>query len=180
MLVASAALSTPAVAQKRGAAWQLGLAATIGSGWQMEGADIGIVRPMGLGPFRFGSVALRIGAFQDEGSFVFGAEGFVAGLALAAQTGHLQFLSIGAENNPVAIGLDLTFEATGYLASDSPFPQGDAWVSLALLPGVRSIQTDSFGASFCVGPALFIGQETSVRTFLALRIEVPVGRSRGP
>ena len=178
MLVVAWALSTPASAQQRSASWVIGLAATVGSGWQMESADVGFVRPIGLGPLRFASLTARFGTFQDEGSLLFGARGFLAGLALATTTGPAQILSIGSDQNPVAIGLDLTFEATGYLANDSPFPQGDAWVSLAILPGIRSIQTDSFGASFMVGPTVFIGRETDVRAFVGLHLEIPV--ARGP
>ena len=179
MLVVGWALSTPAAAQQRSAAWMIGLAATVGSGWQMEGADIGFVRPIGMGPLRFASITGRFGTFQDEGSLLFGARGFLAGLALGATTGSVQILAVGSEQNPVAIALDLTFEATGYLANDPPdeFP-GGAWVALSVLPGVRSIQTDSFGASFVVGPTIFIGRETDVRAFIGLHVEIPV--SRGP
>jgi hypothetical protein len=177
MLVVTAALSTSAVAQQRGAAWMIGLSATLGSGWQMENADIGFTRPIAFGPLRHASISARLGAFQDEGGFLFGARGFVGGVALGTQTRPYQIFQVGSEDNPVGIGLDVTLEGAGYLASDSPFPQGDAWVSFAVLPGVRSIQTDSFGASIMVGPAVFIGQETTVRTFLAFHLEVPVGRA---
>lgn len=171
------ALSTSlAGQQQRGASWVAGLAVTVGTGWQFEGADIGMVRPIGLGPLRFASVTGRFGAFQDEGSFLFGSRGFVAGLALATQTGSVRLIDVGSEQNPISVALDLTLEATGYLASNSPFPQGGSWVGLAVLPGVRTIQTGSVGGSFMIGPAVFIGRETDVRAFLALRIEIPVAR----
>jgi hypothetical protein len=155
----------------------VGLAATVGSGWQFEGADFGLVRPIGLGPLRFASVAGRFGTFQDEGAFVFGSRGFVGGLALATQTGPMPVIEVGTEQNPISIALDLTLEATGYLASKSPFPQGPTWVGVAVLPGVRTIQTDSFGASLMLGPVVFMGRETDVRAFLSLRVEIPVARA---
>jgi hypothetical protein len=171
-----AALSTPLAAQQRPAAWMFGLAATVGSGWQLEGADIGIARPIGLGPLRFLTITGRFGTFQDEGGFLFGNRGFIAGLALGGQTGAARIIDVGTEQNPISIAFDVTFEATGYVASNSPFPQGGAWVSLAALPGFRTIQTDAFGVSFMVGPAVFIGRETDVRAFLAFRVEVPMAR----
>jgi hypothetical protein len=171
------ALSTPLAAQQRSAAWMFGLAATVGSGWQLEGADIGIVRPVGLGPLRFATLTGRFGTFQDEGGFLFGNRGFVAGLALGGQTSGVRIIDVGTEQNPISIAFDLTVEATGYLASNSPFPQGGAWLGLAVLPGFRTIQSESFGVSFMVGPALFIGRETDVRAFLAFRVEIPVARA---
>jgi hypothetical protein len=174
MLVTAAALSTPLVAQTRSPSWVLGLAATVGSGWQFEGADFGVVRPAKLGLMRYWSIAGRFGTFQDEGAFVFGSRGFVAGVALATQTGPLPIFEVGSEQNPIKIALDLTLETSGYLASNSPFPQGGHWLGLALLPGVRTVQTDAFGASFMIGPVLFIGKETDVRTFLGFRIEIPL------
>lgn len=179
MLILGGALSTPVAAQQRGPAWVFGVAATLGSGWQIEGADIGLSRPIGLGPLRFASVIGRFGTFQDEGGFLSGSRGFVAALALGIQTGHVPILEVGAEQNPIRIALDLTFEASGYLASNSPpgFP-GSSWLGLAVLPGIRTVTTDSFGASFMIGPTWFIGRESDVRGFLGFRVEFPV--ARGP
>ena len=47
MLVLAGCLSTPLAAQS---AWTLGLAATLGGGWQIEGADLGVVRRVRAGP----------------------------------------------------------------------------------------------------------------------------------
>ena len=176
MLVVAGALSTPVVAQERGPAWTLGLSATVGSGWQMENADIGTVRNIGLGPLRHLSITGRFGAFQDEGGLFFGARGFIAGLALGLTTKPWQIFTVGAENNPLGVALDLTFEGAGYLANESPFPQGDSWGSVSVLPGVRTVKTGDFGFSFVMGPTWFLGTETTLRTFLAFHIEVPIGR----
>lgn len=172
--MAFAALSTPALAQSREPAWIVGLSATVGNSWQFEGADFGIVRPIGFGPLRFASIAGRFGTFQDEGAFVFGSRGFVGAAVLATQTGSVSVFEVGTEQNPISIAVDLTLEASGYLASDSPFPQGSQWVGLAVLPGVRTLQSESFGLSLMVGPVWFIGHETDVRTFLGFRVEIPL------
>lgn len=178
MLVVTGALSTPALAQERGPAWMLGLSATVGSGWQMENADIGFSRLIGLGPLRHIMFTGRFGAFQDEGGLFFGARGFIAGLAVGLATKPWQVLTIGAENNPIGVGLDLTFEGAGYFAKDTPegFPPGNGFGSVAILPGVRSIKTGDFAFSLMVGPKVLLGgPEPDVRPFLAFHIEVPMG-----
>jgi hypothetical protein len=181
MLVVASALSTPLAAQAaRSPSWMFGLAATVGSSWQIEGADLGLVRPVAAGPVRYASIAGRLGTFQDEGAFVFGSRGFVAGLVLGAHTGAATIFEVGTEQNPIKVALDLTVETTGYLASSSPFPQGGAWLGVSILPGIRTIQTDAFGVSFVLGPTVFIGKETDVRTFLGFRIEIPTGPARAP
>jgi hypothetical protein len=156
----------------------VGIAATVGSGWQFEGADFGTVRPIGLGPIQYWSITGRFGSFQDEGAFVFGSRGFVAGLALAMHSGIVPIFEVGTEQNPTRIALDLTIETSGYLASNSPFPQGGHWLGVAVLPGIRTVTTDAFGGSFMIGPVLFIGRESDVRAFVGLRFEIPSGAPR--
>jgi hypothetical protein len=141
----------------------------------MENADIGFSRPIGLGPLRHVSLTGRFGAFQDEGGLFFGARGFIAGAALGLATKPWQVLTIGAENNPTGVGLDLTFEGAAYVSKDSPFPQGNQWGSVAVLLGVRSIRTRDFGFSLMAGPTMFLGGESDVRAFIVFHIEVPMG-----
>lgn len=173
--MAFAALSTPALAQSRQPSWIVGLAATVGNSWQFEGADVGYVRPIGFGPLRFASIAGRFGTFQDEGAFVFGSRGFVGAAVLATQTGPVPVFEVGTEQMPISIALDLTIEASGYVASDSPFPQGSQWLGLAVLPGVRTLQAEAFSMSLMVGPVWFMGRsKTDVRTFLGFRVEIPL------
>lgn len=181
MLVVTVALSTSLAAQKRNAAWMIGIAATVGSGWQFEGADIGVVRPVSLGPVRYWSITGRFGSFQDEGAFVFGSRGFVAGVALAMHSGVVPIFEVGTEQNPTRVAVDLTIETSGYIANNSPFPQGNHWLGVAILPGIRTVTTDAFGASLMIGPVAFIGHETDIRTFLGIRFEIPLGPGpRGP
>ena len=178
MLVVTGALSTPALAQERGPAWILGLSATVGSGWQMESAELGFSRLIGLGPLRHVMFTGRFGAFQDEGAQFWGGRGFIAGLAMGLATKPLQVLTIGAETDPMGVGLDLTFEGAGYLAKDTPegFPPGNGWGSVSILGGVRTIKTGGFAFSLSAGPKVLLGgPEPDVRAFLAFHIEVPMG-----
>lgn len=174
MSIAWGGLSTPLVAQ---AAWTVGLAATIGGGWQIEGGDIGYVRGVGAGPIRHLSVVGRFGSFIDEGAIFGGARGFVAALALAARTGTARVFELGSDlESTTSVGLDVTFEATGYLGSHSPLPQGSPWGAVAVLPGFRVGRAGEVQYSLLLGPTVFVGEETDVRTFLGIRVEVPLAR----
>lgn len=177
MLVLCGALSTPLIAQTRGPSWMTGLAATLGGEWQIQGVDFGVVRPIRFGPMRYVSAAARIGTFANENSIASGPRGFVGGIALAAETPLVPIVDVGTEQSPARVAFGVTLEASGYLAANSPFPQGGRWLGLAVLPGVRTIQTESIGFGVMVGPIAFIGRETDVRALLSVRIEIPLAPS---
>ena len=174
MLVLAGCLSTPLAAQNR--AWTGGLAATLGGGWQVEVTDIGMVRRVRAGPMRFASVVLRLGSFVNEGQILGGARGFVAGLGLGVRTAAARIAEVGQETNPSVLGVELTVEAAGYLASNSPLPQRSRWAGVSVLPGLR------FGAggvqySVWFGPTVFFDRhETDIHPFLLFRFEAPLAR----
>ncbi len=174
MFSVGALLSTPLASQS----WlSLGLAATLGGGWQIEGGDIGLTQHTKFGPFRGVGETLRLGSFVDEGAIIGGARGIVGGLALSARTGMLPIASMGSETNTSTLGADLTLEAAGTLGSNSPFPQGSAWVSLSVLPGLRFGTNDGASYVIVVGPTVFWGRgHADVHTFLGIRFETPLAR----
>lgn len=180
MLVASWCLSTPLAAGAQVASsntsWGIGLAATLGGGWQIEGGEIGVQRHVGAGPIQFVTASARFGSFIDEGAIIGGGRGFVAGLALGARTGAATLFEVGNEDAPVPVKLDLTFEAAGYLGANSPIPQGGRWAAVAVLPGLRFGDAGGVQYHLVVGPAAFLGGQTSVRTFLGIRFEAPLAR----
>lgn len=181
MLVLAGCLSTPLAAQTA-KAWTLGLAATLGGGWQIEGADLGAVRRVRAGPIRFASLVGRFGSFINQGAIIGGARGFVAGVGIGVRTGVARIAEVGQETNPNVLGVDVTIEAAGYLASSSPLPQGGQWAGISVLPGLR------FGAgglqySLLLGPTVFFSSKTDpdVRPFLGIRFEAPLAhRERRP
>lgn len=175
MLVVLGALSTTLAAQS-GAAIGVGFAATLGSGWQIESGEIGYVRRMTRGPVRALSVGARLGAFIDEGAILGGNRGFVFATTLAARTGRLMLAELGDENNLTAIGFDFTVEATGYLTSNSPLPQGSTWGAVAFLPGLRVGGGDGPQYGLVIGPTVFLGSKNEVRGLLAFRVEAPLAR----
>jgi hypothetical protein len=179
MSAALLALSTPLGAQSRGA-WTVGLAATVGGGWQIEGADVGYVRAAHAGPLRVASVSARLGSFIDEGAILGGTRGFVFGLTLGGHTGMLALADLGTETSKSEVGVDLTVEGTGYLGAHTPLPQGSPWGALTLLPGLKFGDPDGMQIGLLLGPTFFFGQVNQVRAFLGLRFEAPLARREPP
>jgi hypothetical protein len=173
MLALLGALSTPLAAQA--GAIGVGFAATLGSGWQIESGEIGYVHRM-AGPVRALSVGARLGSFIDEGAILGGTRGFVFAGTLGARSGRIMLAELGDEQNLTAIGFDVTIEATGYLTSNSPLPQGSRWGAVAFLPGFRVGSGDGVQYGFVIGPTAFFGSKTEVRGLLAFRVEAPLAR----
>ena len=173
MFLVALVLSTPAAAQS---AFTLGLAATLGGGWQIEGADVGLVRRVGMGPFQRVSGTLRFGSFIDEGAIIGGAKGFIGAVTLGLKTAPLTIAELGEDTNPTQIGVDLTLEGAGWLGTNSPLPQGGSWASLALLPGLRFGGSGGMQYTLMLGPTVFFGRSTDVHAFLGVRFEAPLAR----
>ena len=188
MLATLGALSTPLAAQSgvdsgavastrvRGGAYSLGLAATIGQSWQFEAAEIGYVRRRPHGAIGGLSVSARLGSFIDQGVILGGSRGFLFGATVAARSATAKVAEIGDEQNLTLLGLDVTLEASGYLAAKSPLPQGSQWAAVSLLPALRIGSGDGPRYAVMVGPTVFIGKETEWRGLLALRVETPLAR----
>lgn len=179
MFLAGAVLSTPLAAQS----WlTLGLAATLGGGWQIEGGDIGLVQRVHFGPFRAVGEAMRLGSFVDEGAIIGGARGFVGGLGFTARTGMVSLAQMGDESNVSTLGIDLSFEAGGYLGSSAPtvtdgWRQGGAWLGFSVLPGLRFGTVDGANYALIVGPTALWGRDrVNFRTFLGIRFETPLAK----
>jgi hypothetical protein len=185
MFVAVTGLSTALGAQGPGStgggagAWSLGIAATLGGGWQIEGLDIGLSQGVHAGPVRRLGIGGRLGSFIDEGAIIGGTQGFVGALALSARGAPVRIADVGAENNPTTLGLDFTLEVAGYLGSHSPLAQGGKWVSVAFLPGLRFGGGEGSGGRFSIllGPTVFLGHSTDVHGFLGVRYEMPLARA---
>ena len=177
MLVVLAALSTPLAAQS---ALALGFVATVGSSWQLEGVDVGLARPVHVGPLRTLGFGTRLAGFVDEGAIFGGSRGFVAGLTLAARTARSTLAELGDPTNVTTFGFDLTVEATGYLAANSPLTVGAHWAALTVLPGLRFGNPGSSQFAVVAGPTIFFGNVTQTRALLGLRVETPLARRRPP
>src|SRR5438270_3083469 len=119
MLTTVVGLSTSLAGQN---AVTAGLAYTVGSGWQVEGFDVGLARAVHAGPIAALSLTARLGSFINEGAIIGGARGFVFGTSLAARTPTASIAELGADTSASRVGIDLTLEAPGYAGSRWPLP----------------------------------------------------------
>ena len=176
MLLTFTFLSAPLAGQ----ALSFGFAGTLGGDWSIEGGEFGVVLPAGLGPLGSVSGSVRAGWFADNSTSIISHQrGFVGAFALGLRSRTLELFDVGGEGQSTTrIGVDLTLEAAGYLASRSPFPEGDRWVSAAVLPAVRVGQDGGTHFALLLGPAWFMGHPTEVHPFFGLRIELPLARDR--
>src|SRR5438552_8038646 len=149
MLTTVVGLSTSLAGQN---AVTAGLAYTVGSGWQVEGFDVGVARAGRAGPIAALSLTARLGSFIDEGAIIGGARGFVFGTTLAARTPTATIAELGADTSASRVGVDLTVEATGYLGSRSPLPVGSPWGGVSVLPGLRFGDPNGPRLGVLIGP----------------------------
>ena len=179
MLVALGALSTTLAAQSGDSvktvpsnhAIGFGYFATLGSNWQIEAAEIGYVHRLSHGLAAF-SIAGRVGTFIDESAVLGGSRGMVFATTVSTRTRMRPIAQLGEDERGTAIGLDVTLEASGYVASGSPFWQGSHWGALALLPSLRI-----GGGAITLGPTLFLGdRKPAMRGMLAFRGEARLAR----
>ena len=157
-------------------AFAIGYDGTLGSNWQIEALEGGLVGHTGLGPVRYLSGTVRIGWFGDQGAIIGGTRGFIGAGALALRSGRITVFTVGEDQSPTIVAVDLSLEAAGYLAAHAPSPWVPRSVSLAALPGIHVGQAG--GGQFVVlgGPAWFSGGGTwHAHAFLSARYEVPLG-----
>lgn len=155
-------------------AWTAGVASTVGDGWQVQGVDVGVVRPVSLAFLRHYTLVVRLGSFVDA-SEIFGTQrGFIAGVALGGRTGSLTLAEVGHELSVSQLGFDVTVEVAGYVAANSPWPEGSSWLGAAVLPGLRFGRVAGMQVAIATGPALFMGQESNVHAFFGVRLEFPL------
>lgn len=179
MLIACGALSTTLGAQSRANrahAIGFGFVATVGDNWQVETAELGYVhRPRhGLAAI---SLAGRVGTFINESVMVGGMRGVVVGATLSGRTRMRSIAQLGQEEHGTGIGLDVTFELTGYHATNSPLPQGSRWVAVSILPAISIGNGDHPHFALVIGPTAFLsGAKPAMRGLLALRGEAPLAR----
>lgn len=154
----------------------VGLAYTAGGGWQIQALEVGYGRAVHAGPIAMLSVSGRIGEFIDQNAIIGGARGFLFGTTVAARTPPTIIAELGSDSSTSRLGLDLTLEATGYVAANSQLPVGSPWAAVSLLPALRFGDPDGTRGGLLVGPTVFFGSITQVRAFLGLRFELPLAR----
>ncbi len=92
--------------------------------------------------------------------------------------GPANLADVGNESNPSPLGFDVTFEGAVYGSANAPSEFGTVWGAVSVLPGLRIGAGPQMRYGLVFGPTIFFGQTTEVRPFLAVRFEVPMGRSK--
>jgi hypothetical protein len=152
-----------------------GFFATLGLHWQLEGVEIGYVRRLERGLAAV-SLSGRVGTFINESVMSGGTQGLGLGATLAARTRMHSVAQFGADEHGTDIGLDLTFEMTGYTAYASPQSR-DRWMALSVLPAISIGSGDAPRFGIVLGPTAFLGDgKPVVRGILAFRGEAPLAR----
>jgi hypothetical protein len=154
----------------------LGLAYTAGGGYQIQALEVGYGRALHAGPIAMLSLSGRVGEFIDQGAIIGGARGFLFGTTLAARTPTTIIAELGSDSSTSRLGLDLTLEATGYVAANSPPPLASPWAAVSVLPALRFGDPEGSRGGLLIGPTVFFGSVTQVRPFLGLRFELPLAR----
>lgn len=186
MLVALGALSTTLAAQSNNAPAQslkerphaigFGFFATLGAYWQMEGIEIGYARRLQRG-FAAVSFSGRVGTFINESTMLGGTKGVAFGATVSGRTRMKTIAQFGQDEQGTGIGLDMTFEVTGYTASGSPLSQGSRWAAISVLPAISIGTGDAPHFGIVIGPTAFLGRgKPSMRGMLAFRGEAPLAR----
>lgn len=175
MLAAGSILSTPLAAQHSLA---IGAAAILGGDWQIEGGEVAWITQVNAGPLRYFSIGGRVGVFVDESQITGGTRGIATGLVLQTRTGMANVADVGNESNPSPLGFDVTFEGAVYGSANAPSEFGTVWGAVSVLPGLRIGTGPQMRYGLVFGPTIFFGKSTEVRPFLAVRFEVPMGRSK--
>ena len=152
-----------------------GFFATLGSKWQLEGAEFGYVRRLERGLAAI-SVSGRIGTFINESVMIGGTQGVAFGGTIAGRTRMKSVAQFGEEEHGTAIGLDMTLEVSGYTSSNSPLSR-TKWMAISLLPAISLGSGDAAHFGIVIGPTAFLGDgKPAVRGMLAFRGEAPLAR----
>ena len=152
-----------------------GFFATLGSNWQLEGMEVGYVRRMQRGLAAI-SLSGRIGTFINESVMVGGSQGIGFGATLAGRTRMKSIAQFGEEEHGTAIGLDMTFEVTGYTTGNSPLSR-TKWMAISALPAISLGSGDAPHFGIVIGPTAFLGDgKPVVRGMLGFRGEAPLAR----
>lgn len=152
-----------------------GFFATLGAHWQLEGVEFGYARRLEHGLAAV-SLSTRVGTFINESAMSGGTQGIGLGGTLAARTRMHSVAQFGEDEVGTDIGLDMTFEVTGYTASGSPQSRV-RWMAVSVLPAISLGSGDAAHFGIMLGPTAFLGDgKPVVRGMLAFRGEAPLAR----
>ncbi len=162
-------------------AWGLGVVGYTGGTWEPSGIEVAMLWRLSAHTATVAGVTLGLGSFIQENAVLFGqTRGFFVSLGATVRQPLVDLASVGSERYPSSLKLETALDLSGSANIDSPLPQGKWDGRAGLLLGFSYGSADPLGQSvaFYAGPAVFVGQSTSVQPELAFRLRLPVGRGR--
>jgi hypothetical protein len=159
-------------------AWSLGVVGYTGGAWQPSGMELAMLWRVNSHTATSAGVTLGLGTFvQDQAVLLGQTRGFFAALGATVRQPLVELASVGSDRYPSALRLEAALDLAGSADVDSPL-QGKWDGRGGFLLGFTFGNADPLGQSvaFYAGPAVLVGQSTSVHPEFAFRLRMPVGR----
>jgi hypothetical protein len=157
-------------------AWVFGVTTFTRGDYQPSGVDATLAfRTQGM-PFKAVAIGLRLGSFMQNQAVLIGrTKGYYAAVVANVRRPLVTLATVGSEDYPTYLKLELILEGVASLATNSPMPQGDVSGILAPLLAVsfgnRGVLDQ--GLSLVFGPAWFVGKATEWHPQLGFRFQLP-------
>ena len=157
-------------------AWVFGVTTFTGGKYQPSGVDATLAfRTEGM-PFKAAGIGLRLGSYIQNQAVQFGrSQGYFAAAVANLRRPLVTLATVGSEDFPTYLKLELILEGVASLASNSPMPQGNVSGSLAPLLAVsfgnRGVLDQ--GLSLIIGPAWFVGKTAEWHPQVSFRFQMP-------
>lgn len=157
-------------------AWVFGVTTFTRGDYQPSGVDGTLAfRTDGL-PFKAVGVGLRVGSFvQNQAVLIGRTQGFFAAAVANLRRPLVTLATVGSEDYPTYLKLELILEGAASANINSPMPQGKLSGSLAPLLAVslgnRGVVDQ--GLSLVFGPAWFVGSRNAWHSQISFRFQMP-------
>jgi len=157
-------------------AWVFGVTTFTGGDYQPSGVDAALAfRTSGL-PFKAVGIGLRLGSFMQNQAVAIGRSlGYFAAAVANLRRPLVTLATVGSEDNPTYLKLELILEGVASLAANSPMPQGavSGIIAPLLAISIGSSGVLDQGQSLVFGPAWFVGEKAEWHLQVGLRFQMP-------
>jgi len=157
-------------------AYVFGVTTFTGGAYQPSGVDATLAfRTDGL-PFKAAGIGLRLGSYiQNQAVLIGRSQGYFAAAVANLRRPLVTLATVGSEDYPTYLKLELILEGVASFATNSPMPQGNVSGILAPLLAIsfgnRGILDQ--GLSLVLGPAWFVGKTADWHPQLSFRFQMP-------
>jgi hypothetical protein len=157
-------------------AWVFGVTTFTGGDYQPSGVDAALAfRTSGL-PFKAVGIGLRLGSFMQNQAVAIGrSQGYFAAAVANLRRPLVTLATVGSEDNPTYLKLELILEGVASLAANSPMPQGavSGIIAPLLAISIGSSGVLDQGQSLVFGPAWFVGEKAEWHLQVGFRFQMP-------